>query len=150
LGLGVEEDLSPSLMRKITHLGAKLGSFASAAETVAETLDVTLTPKRVERLTERIGGERVAERNLSIAEWEALPLMQKLAAPAGITAPAVVAVSCDGGRMQRLQIDGNAQAETHPTGRTFPATFPGEAVDQPARAAWGRGRDVGRLCRAAA
>lgn len=97
-------------MRKITHLGTKLGSFASAAETVAETLEVTLTTKRVERLTERIGRERVAERERSIAEWEALPLMQKLAAPPGIKAPAVAGVSCDGGRMQRCDLPEDAKS----------------------------------------
>ena len=69
-----------------------------------------LTTKRVERLTERIGGERVAERELSIAEWEALPLVEKLAAPKGIKAPAVAGVSCDGGRMQRCDLPATAKS----------------------------------------
>ena len=85
-------------------LGAKLGSFASAAESVAETLEVERTTQRVERLTERIGCERVAQRELAIADWEALPLVAKLAAPQGIKAPAVAGVSCDGGRMQRCDL----------------------------------------------
>lgn len=98
------------MLRKITHLGTKLGSFASAAETVAETLEVPLTTKRVERLTERIGRERVAERAWSIAAWEALPLLDKLAAPKGIKAPAVACVSCDGGRMQRCDLPADAKS----------------------------------------
>jgi hypothetical protein len=97
-------------MRKTVHLGAKLGSFASAAESVAETLEVELTTKRVERLTERIGRERVAERELSIADWEALPLVAKLAAPQGIKAPAVAGISCDGGRMQRCDLPEDAKS----------------------------------------
>lgn len=97
-------------MRKTVHLGAKLGSFASAADSVAETLEVELTTKRVERLTERIGRERVAQRELAIADWEALPLVEKLAAPKGIKAPAVAGVSCDGGRMQRCDLPEDAKS----------------------------------------
>ena len=97
-------------MRKVVHLGTKLGSFASAADSVAETLEVELTTKRVERLTERIGHERVAQRELSIADWESLPLVAKLAAPQGIKAPAVACVSCDGGRMQRCDLPQEAKS----------------------------------------
>ncbi|MBC7817487.1 MAG: hypothetical protein IAG10_11400 [Planctomycetaceae bacterium] len=98
------------MMRKTVHLGTKLGSFASAADSVAETLEVELTTKRVERLTERIGRERVAQRELVIANWEALPLVEKLAAPPGIKAPAVAGVSCDGGRMQRCDLPADAKS----------------------------------------
>ena len=97
-------------MRKVVHLGTKLGSFASAAESVAEMLEIPLTTKRVERLTERIGQERVAQRELSIAEWESLPLVAKLATPQGIKAPAVACVSCDGGRMQRCDLPEDAKS----------------------------------------
>lgn len=106
----MDEDLSPAVMRKTVHLGTKLSSFESAAESVAETLEIELTTKRVERLTERIGRERVAERELSVAEWEALPLLKKLAAPDGVKAPAVVAVTCDGGRMQRCDLPEDAES----------------------------------------
>jgi len=96
--------------RKTVHLGTKLPSFDSAADSVAETLEVELTTKRVERLTERIGQERVTERELSVAEWEALPLMKKLVAPEGVKAPAVVCVSCDGGRIQRCDLPEDAKS----------------------------------------
>ncbi len=97
-------------MRKTVPLGTKLGSFDSARDSVNETLEVKLTTKRVERLTERIGRERVAERELSIAQWEALTLVEKLAAPKGIKAPAVAGVSCDGGRMQRCDLSEDAKS----------------------------------------
>ncbi len=97
-------------MRKTVPLASKLTSFESAADSVAETLEVELTTKRVERLTERIGRERVSQRELSIAEWEALPLVEKLAAPQGIKAPAVVCVSPDGGRLQRCDLPDTAQS----------------------------------------
>ena len=97
-------------MRKVVHLGTKLGSFESAQESVAQTLEVELTTKRVERLTERIGHERVAERDQAIADWDALPLVEKLAAPKGIKPPAVACVTTDGGRLQRCDLPENAKS----------------------------------------
>ena len=110
MGLSVDEDLSPSVMRKVVHLGTKLGSFESAQDSVAQTLEVELTVKRVERLTERIGHERVAERDQAIADWDALPLVEKLAAPKGIKPPAVACVTTDGGRLQRCDLPENAKS----------------------------------------
>ncbi len=95
-------------MHKTVHLATKLGSFQSARDSVAQTLEVNLTTKRVERLTERIGRERVVQRELSIVEWEALPLVEKLAAPKGVKAPDVVCISADGGRMQRCDLPSTA------------------------------------------
>lgn len=80
-------------MQKTVHLATKLVSFQSARDSVAEALEVELTTKRVERLAKRIGGERVAQRELSIAEWKALTTVAKLAAPKGTKAPEVVCIS---------------------------------------------------------
>lgn len=98
-------------MRKSVHLATKLPSFASARESLVETLEVELTTKRLERLAGRVGTERVYEREAEIGRWEALPLVKKLAAPAGIRPPQVACVSCDGGRMQRR--DSPAEAKSH-------------------------------------
>ena len=92
------------------QLATRLPSFEAARDSIAETLEVELTTKRVERLTERIGQRRVAERKGEVAAWEALPLVTKLAAPAGVKAPAVVCVSCDGGRMQRCDLPDDAKS----------------------------------------
>lgn len=104
MGLQVDEHLSPSLMRKSVHLATKLPSFQSAQESIAETLEVELTTKRVERLTERVGQSRIAEREAAIRDWEARPLMEKLEPPRGVKPPEVVSVECDGGRMQRCDL----------------------------------------------
>lgn len=98
-------------MQKVVPLATKLTSFASATESVNETLEVQLKTKRIERLTERIGSERVAERDAAVAQWKKLPLAKKLAAPQGVKAPVVVCASCDGGRMQRCDLP--EDAKTH-------------------------------------
>lgn len=96
-------------MQKVVPLATKLSSFASATESVNETLEVQLKTKRIERLTERIGSERVAERDAAVAQWKKLPLAKKLAAPQGVKAPTVVSASCDGGRMQRCDLPEDAK-----------------------------------------
>lgn len=92
------------------HLATKLPSFLSARESIAETIEVELTTKRVERLTERMGTARVFEREISTRQWEQLPLTQKLAAPPGVKPPQVACVSYDGGRMQRCDLPKDAKS----------------------------------------
>jgi len=98
------------VIRKCVHLATKLPSFRSAQESIAETLEIELTVKRVERLAERIGEARVYERDIDTRRWEELPLMRKLAAPPGVKPPQVACVSCDGGRMQRCDLPEDAKS----------------------------------------
>lgn len=94
----------------MVHLATKLPSFPSAQESIEQTLEITLTSKRVERLTERIGQERVTQREEEIDEWEQLPAVEKSGVPAGVSAPEVVSVSCDGGRLQRCDLPEDAKS----------------------------------------
>jgi hypothetical protein len=84
----------------LTYLGTKLPSFRDAYEALDHLLRTKLSLKRVERQTERIGAERVAQREVEIAAWRALPLVQRDQAPPGVKAPRVAAVLADGGRLQ--------------------------------------------------
>jgi hypothetical protein len=106
----VDEDLSPTLIEKLTYLGTKMPSFRDAYEALDHLLRTKLSLKRVERQTERIGAERVAQREAEIATWVALPLVQRDHAPTGVKAPAVAAVLADGGRLQLC--DENAVARS--------------------------------------
>jgi hypothetical protein len=87
-------------LEKVTYLGTKLPSFRDAQEALGVLLNTAVGLKRVERITERIGGERVAEREAQIAAWSGLPLVERDQAPAGVKPPEVAAVLADGGRMQ--------------------------------------------------
>lgn len=106
----IDENLSPAVMRKSVHLATKLPSFESARESLAETAEVGLTTKRVERLAERIGEERVLERERDTRQWEQLPLVEKLAAPARVKPPDAACVMYDGGRMQRCDLPPGAKS----------------------------------------
>ena len=98
MGLGVDEELSPVLQEKVTLLGTLLSSFPQAHTALNAVLEQALGLKRIERQTERIGDERVAERDADAAEFVHKPLREKEAAPVGIKAPDIVAISADGGR----------------------------------------------------
>ena len=111
MGLDADETLSPALLEKATCLGTVLSSFPQAHKASDHLLEQVLGIKRIERLTERIGGERVAQRDAETAAFEALPLMEKLSAPPGIKPPALAGVMPDGGRLQLCEE--NEDAKTH-------------------------------------
>jgi hypothetical protein len=100
--------------------------------------------KQVERVTERIGQERVDQRQSQVQAFLALPLMEKFAAPVA-HAPDLAVVSMDGGRLQiRDQPSGAAAAgsATRPTEAAEPssdtvvagAANPVEAARSPGKA----------------
>jgi hypothetical protein len=62
--------------------------------------EVNVSVKQVERLTERIGHERVAERNGDTAAYLDRPLARREDPPPGVTAPPLAVVEMDGGRLQ--------------------------------------------------
>ncbi len=112
LGLKVGEDLSPDLVEKLAYLGTKLPSFRDAHEALGVLLRTQVSLKRVERHTERIGAERVMQREAEIATWSDLPLMQRDQAPPGVKAPEVAAVLADGGRLQLCEENADARSKT--------------------------------------
>lgn len=88
--------------------------------------------RQVERLTERIGDERVAQRNAATAAFEALPLIEKYVAPPGVTAPDLAVVMVDGGRLQILDRaaagdEAAAPAEPGPVEAGLPEAVPASA-----------------------
>ena len=111
LGLDVDQSLSPELLEKATCLGTILSSFPQAHAASARLLEQVLGIKRLQRLTERIGVERVAQRDVQTEAFGHLSLMQKQAAPRGVKAPEVVAIMPDGGRLQLCSE--NEKSRTH-------------------------------------
>jgi hypothetical protein len=58
-----------------------------------------IDPKKVERAIDRIGAERLAQRDTLVASWEGLTLKQRDATPCG-DVPDLAVAMMDGGRMQ--------------------------------------------------
>src|SRR5262249_15260160 len=101
--LGIDQgESSPALLQKITYAGTACRSFAEASGALHHLADWTVDPKQVERVTERIRAEPVAERDAQAAAFQALPLVEKFRAPPGQAAPDLAVVMADGGRLQIL------------------------------------------------
>lgn len=109
----MDEELSPALLERLTYLGTKLPSFRDAHEALDVLLRTQIGLKRVERITERIGGERVRQRQAELAVWSQRPLVEKLAAPTGVKPPPVAAVLADGGRLQLRDAAADATSHWH-------------------------------------
>lgn len=107
----MDETLAPSLLEKASLLGTVLPSFPAAHQASQGLLERVLGIKRIERLTERIGEERVAQRDAETQVFESLPLVEKEHKPRGIKAPEVAGVMPDGGRLQLCKR--NKKSKTH-------------------------------------
>ena len=78
--------------------------------------DGPVPEKQVERVSRRIGAERVGERDAETAAFAALPLVEKFAVPAGVAAPELAVVTADGGRLQIRDEAGTGAASSPVTG----------------------------------
>lgn len=108
--LGIDQsETSPTLLAKITYAGTASRSFAEGSALLDHLADLAVPEKQVERVTRRIGAERVSERDAAVAAFVALPLVEKFAVPAGVTAPALAVVMTDGGRLQ-IRDEANKEA----------------------------------------
>jgi hypothetical protein len=105
-------------------------SFAEGSELLERLADRAVSAKQVERVTRRIGAERVAERDAQVAAYQALPLVEKFAVPAGVTPPEVAVVMADGGRLQILERTAMPAADPPPQGEAVAAADPVVAADE--------------------
>jgi hypothetical protein len=102
--LGIDRtELSPTLQRKVVRAGTKNASFAKGSEDLLDYLHLQMDPKQMERVTERIGTLRCAERDAEVERYMSLPLTERKDKPEGVAAPALAVVGVDGGRMQIRQ-----------------------------------------------
>lgn len=106
---------SPRVQQKIVHAGVTSTSYQEASKQLAALADLAVPPKPVERLVQRIGQERIDQRDEAVAEHRRLPLMDKDAvADPERPSPAVAMVSIDGGRIQ-MRAAPAAESELEPS-----------------------------------
>jgi hypothetical protein len=107
--LGIDRGAySPALLDKIVYAGTMSRSFEQASKDLRKLAEVEVPTKQVERVCQRIGSERVAERDAAVAAYQELPLTERKATPLGVSAPDLAMVGCDGGRLQILERGGAA------------------------------------------
>jgi hypothetical protein len=82
----------------------KASSYAYASEQLQDLAEIQIDPKRCERIVQRLGRERIEQRQQRLKAYEASPLPERNAAPQdapqGGWEQRVAAVMVDGGRAQ--------------------------------------------------
>ncbi len=114
-------------MQKITYAGTACRSFAEASATLHHLAELEVDAKQLERVTERMGAERVEERTAQLATFQALPLAEKFRVPPWQAAPDLAVVMADGGR---LQIRASAATPTPAEPTADPAATEPVAADK--------------------
>jgi hypothetical protein len=107
--LGIDQGhYSPSLLNLICYAGANKPSFREASIDLDKIGSHAVHEKQVERLTKRIGQERMAERRAEVEHFVGLPLATRCEGmPAGVEAPGenqVAVVMADAGMLQLRDI----------------------------------------------
>jgi len=88
------------VLAKIIYAGSNNTSYQQAHDDLGHLAELDVSAKQVRRLCKRIGDERVQERDAAVSAYQALPLVARKSAPAGLTPPALAVVGVDGGRVQ--------------------------------------------------
>ena len=79
--------MTPLVLEKVVWAGANLGSYRQAAAAIRELLEIDRAPKQLQRITSRVGDDCLEERRRAVEEHRDRPLMERVAAPAGVDAP---------------------------------------------------------------
>jgi hypothetical protein len=117
------------MQRKIVYAGVTNTSFVAGSEDLAFLAEADVPAKQVERITKGIGRERCDERDRAAAAYLVLPLVQRKAAPPGVSAPELAVVGTDGGRIQILDRTDQESADAEAPTKTEEAL----ADENPAR-----------------
>jgi len=91
--------LTPGALKKVVHAGAHASSFRQAEVDLRELAELSVSSQRVRRATERIGHERVAQRNEEIERFSKLTLPEQQSSSSD-QVPSLACVEMDGGRIQ--------------------------------------------------
>jgi hypothetical protein len=97
-----------AVLDKIVYAGTTNTSFRQGSQDLLKLAEIEVSAKQVERVVKRIGQERVAERDGAVSAYQALPLVERKSAPAGVASPELAVVGCDGGRLQILDRQGQS------------------------------------------
>ncbi len=111
-------------MKAIVYAGTQSTSFAQGSAALKALGDLKVSTKQVERISEKIGRERVEQRDKAVRDFLALPLMGRCKSPVANPPPesTVASVMMDGGRLQILdrgkrRADGSETTGNDPTDR---------------------------------
>ena len=106
LGIDPDDTFSPGMLRKVVYSGSKSTSFGQAEQDLSALAECGISRARIRRASERIGKERVFQREAEVKFWQELSLPQQRQSPPCTAPPLMACVEMDGGRMQIFDRDG--------------------------------------------
>jgi len=118
LGSPVEATCSPQVQRKVVAASTEGRSYEVAHKLLEELAELDVSAKQCERITQRIGRERIADRSARLAAYEQLSLPQQQQAPREAALSwenRVAGVLFDGGR---AQLRDERWGQPHPPGES--------------------------------
>jgi len=113
LGLPVRATVTPSVLKKMVWAGSNLGSYATAEEAMRELAGVSISARRIRRVVNQVGNERVAQRKAAVERFKEIDLPRRQAGSRAVEPPQVGVVSMDGGRYQRRDHFGDKDRPPH-------------------------------------
>ncbi len=119
MGCAVEATCSPEVERKVVAASTEGRSYDAASTLLKELAGLEISAKQCERITRRIGRERVAERTSELEAYERLPIPEQQQAP-----PDAPSNSWDGRVAAALVDGGRAQVRDERWGQPHPAAEP--------------------------
>lgn len=99
MGIDPDSQLTPGALKKVVHAGVHASSFRQAEADLRALAELAVSGQRVRRAAERIGHERVAQRDREVERFLKLPLPEQQRSPTD-QVPPVACVEMDGGRIQ--------------------------------------------------
>ena len=81
--------------------GSNLGCYQMAEEAMRELGGVSVSLKRIRRVVNQVGNERVAERNAAVERFKEMDLPKQQVGSTAIDPPQIAVTAMDGGRYQR-------------------------------------------------
>lgn len=104
MGIEVEATCSPQVERKVIAASTSCTSYADTCKQLRTLAEIEIGEKRCERMVQRVGNERVQQREQRLQDYQALPLPETKTAPADAPVMGwdhrVAVVMVDGGRIQ--------------------------------------------------
>jgi hypothetical protein len=101
LGLSARSTVTPKILRKMVWAGSNLGSYEMAEEAMRELGGVSISARRIRRVVNRIGDERVSEREAAVERFKEMDLPKQQVGSIAVDPPQVGVTMMDGGRYQR-------------------------------------------------
>lgn len=105
MGMQPEATCSPQVEQKVVAAATEGRSYQAASKLLEELAHLDVSSKRCQRIAQRIGQERVVQREERVEQYHALPLPARQQAPADAPSNSwnhrVAGVLVDGGRAQK-------------------------------------------------